>query len=327
MSDPRTTWSRAQRIKNDTIYYLARLALALAARMPRATLGVIGAFIGATVHALAGGARSMARANVQRALAALTPEQAAALSRRAFVELGRLLGDTLALLRADERPSRTLPFADDERAKLARARAAGRGVVLVTAHLGPWERLAGVLVEHGFPLTTPVRASYDPRLEAAVHARLRARHGVHALDRDAATTPIALLRALKRGEVVGMLIDVSTRVASARVPFLGVPAWTPVGPARLALRTGAPVVVAIATRAGVTVRPIRDVAEPCTRPTDDAVEALTMALNDALSEAIRAEPERWIWMHDRFGDRETGARAKALDLAAADSIEPSAGEI
>jgi KDO2-lipid IV(A) lauroyltransferase len=183
------------------------------------------------------------------------------------------------------------------------------------------------LVEAGFPLTTPVRASYDPRLEALLHARLRGRHGVRAIDRDAKTTPFALLRALRRGEVVGFLIDVNTRVASVRVPFLDVPAWTPTGPARLALRTGAPVVVAIATREGVTITRVRPASVPRADVRDDEVEALTAALADALSNAIRAEPDRWIWMHDRFGARREAR--PSLDGAAHDAttISTSTSEL
>lgn len=322
-----TSWSRRQRLKNDAIYVAARVALALAALPPRAWLRAFGAALGLTAWCLARGARRLGNANVARAFPGLPRREASALVRRAFVELGRLLGDTLALLREGERPSRTLAFDDVARGVLAGARDAGRGVVLVTAHLGPWERLAGVLVEAGFPLTTPVRASYDPRLEATLHARLRGQHGVRAVDRDAKTTPYALLRALKRGEVVGFLIDLQTRVASVRVPFLGVPAWTPSAPARLALRTGAPVVVAIATRAGVTVKAVRGACEPCPRASDGEVEALTSTLNDALSAAIRAEPDRWIWMHDRFGERRPLGDSAVGSIARAEPLEDVAGEI
>jgi KDO2-lipid IV(A) lauroyltransferase len=324
---PPSTWSRRQRLKNDVIYAAARVALALASLPPRAWLRALGAALGLVIWCVARGAHRLASDNVARAFPSLGAREASRLVRQAFVELGRLLGDTLALLRAGERPSRTLAFDGAARATLAEAREAGRGVILVTAHLGPWERLAGVLVEAGFPLTTPVRTSYDPRLEATVHARLRGQHGVRAVDRDAKTTPYALLRALKRGEVVGFLIDLQTRVASVRVPFLGVPAWTPSAPARLALRTGAPVVVAIATRAGVTVRHIRAACEPCPRATDGEVEALTLTLNDALSEAIRAEPDRWIWMHDRFGERRALATSAVESITRAEPLDEGARPI
>jgi KDO2-lipid IV(A) lauroyltransferase len=297
----RARWTRAQRAKNDAIYALVRAALAVAGVIPRAALAPLGALLGWIAWALAGGARRRAIENVRRGLPAHASPHA--LVRAVFVELGRLLGDTIALLRADESPTRTLAFDAAAQATLAAAREEGRGVILVTAHLGPWERLAAVLVTAGFPLTTPVRASYDPRLEHAVHARLRGRFGVRALDRDAKTTPMALVRALRRGEVVGFLIDLNTRVASVRVPFLGVPAWTPSGPARLALRTGAAVVVAIATREGVTIERVRGAAAARSEVGEDEVTALTAELSTRLSAAIEREPERWIWMHDRFGDR------------------------
>jgi KDO2-lipid IV(A) lauroyltransferase len=188
---------------------------------------------------------------------------------------------------------------------------------LITAHLGPWERLAAALVAEGFPLTTPVRTSYDPRLEVLLHAPLRRNRGVHAIDREAPGTPRALVRALRAGEVAGFLVDLNTRVASVCVPFFGVDAWTPSGPARLALRTGAPVVSAFATRAGIVVSEVRAASEPLSSVSDEDVLALTRAMTEHVERAIAREPERWIWMHDRFGERRLPA-TKMIEPVALD---------
>jgi KDO2-lipid IV(A) lauroyltransferase len=293
-------WSRGRRLKNGAIYAVVRVALALVTPLPRAVLVVFGRALGLLAWACAGSARRRAVTNVQRALGE-NDQRSRAIVRRSFVELGGLLGDAVTLLRPRVRCSDRLPLDENARRVLAEARAHGRGIVLVTAHLGSWERMAGSLVEAGHALTTPVRPSYDPRLERQVHAPLRRGRGVEALDRDAPSTPRALVRALRAGGIVGFLIDLNTAVASVAVPFLGRDAWTPVGPARIALRTGAPVVLAIAGRDAITVTLVRDACAPVRGPIDDEAKALTAELSAHLGEAIRRDPTRWIWMHDRWG--------------------------
>ena len=303
-------WSLARRAKNTAIYWLVCAALAIAAPMPHAWLVGAGRALGWLAWLGARRARRVAESNARRVLGAadLRPDDVA---RRSFVELGGLLGDAVTLLRPDERALARLPFAAGAQETLAALLDEGAGVVLVTAHLGAWERLAACLVEAGFALTTPVRASYDPRLEARVHAPLRTRRGVVALDRDAPGTPRALLRAMRRGGIVGFLVDLRTTVASVRVPFLGVPAWTPTAPARLALRTGAPVVVAIAGPREIELEVVRHRAPRSSGAIDDAVIALTTRLNEVLGAAVLRAPERWIWMHDRWGERSAPAATNA----------------
>ncbi|GAC1571651.1 MAG: hypothetical protein NVS3B20_03600 [Polyangiales bacterium] len=251
--------------------------------------------------------------NVARVFPQLSPHEQRVLARSAFVELGVLLGDALSLLLRSDPASSTLPFPGASREVLDRALAGGRGVVLVTAHLGAWERLAACLTEGGYRLTTPVKPSYDPRLEALVHAPLRVKRGVHAIDRDAPSTPRALLRTMKGGGVAGFLVDLNTRVASVRVPFLGSPAWTSVAPARFAMRTGAPIVVAIARRDGVDIQLLRAAQAPALGRIDEQITSLTARIADALGDAILAEPHRWIWMHDRWGQRRLAPRSKRTE--------------
>jgi KDO2-lipid IV(A) lauroyltransferase len=101
-----------------------------------------------------------------------------------------------------------------------------------------------------------------------------------------------LLRTLRSGEMLGIPMDLASRVPSVVVPFLGVAARTPVGPAKLAVRTGAAVVVG-------TIGPGERLTTTRIAPSRDAVE-LTSRINDELSARIRALPAEWVWMHPRF---------------------------
>jgi KDO2-lipid IV(A) lauroyltransferase len=104
-------------------------------------------------------------------------------------------------------------------------------------------------------------------------------------------------------------MDLASRVPSIEVPFLGRAAPTPVGPARLALRTGAAVVVGVPgpiDRSGHGAEPALvltilriDTHDLVASP--EGEQALTTRINDALSARIRALPEGWVWKHPRWG--------------------------
>ncbi len=116
------------------------------------------------------------------------------------------------------------------------------------------------------------------------------------IPRGAPGAAARIVRTLRSGGVLGIPMDLRTRAESVRVPLLGGEAPTAVGPARIALRTGAPVVVC-------TVEPAREnIAVTCTRLETSSTDelALTASINAELDRRIRLLPERWLWMHPRF---------------------------
>lgn len=291
-------WSTPQRVKNDALFALASAALAIAERLPPTLARRLGRTVGLLAWALLPRARMVALENVRRGLPELEPRARGAFVRRVYRELGGLLGDVVATL-DPRRPLEPLPLLPGARECLERAIAEGRGVVFASAHLGPWERVAASLVRpaSGRPidLTVVAREPYDPRLRR-IYERLREGRGVRTIYRGANGAPAALVRVLRRGGVLGIPMDLASRVPCTMVPFLGTPAPTPVGPARLALRTGAAIVVGTAARGedgtlGVSFTRI---------PTTGSEEEVTSRINEELSTRIRAMPEVWPWMHRRW---------------------------
>ena len=292
-------WSPLQTLKNDAIWIVAAASLFVVTRLSRAVLVRGGRMLGAIVHALAFGLRARARENVALALPNKTASEVRAIARASFTNLGENLARAIS-------DRELLPMDDASRAVLREALDEGRGVVLPSAHLGPWERLAATLAGNGFPLTAVVRESYDPRFDRVTSAA-RDRAGFSTIARGAPGAATRIVRTLRQGRVLGIPMDLKTRAESVTVPMLGAPARTPVGPARIALRTGAPVVVC-------TVEPREmGLAVTCTRlphrdetPTIGAAGAgaekeLTARINEELSRRIVLAPEHWLWMHDRFG--------------------------
>jgi KDO2-lipid IV(A) lauroyltransferase len=282
-------WSPLQTLKNDAIWVVASAALFVVHHLSPGALVRGGRALGAFVHAVAFALRNRARKNITRALPEKTPTEVREIARASFVNLGENLARAIS-------DREVLPMDDASRAVLREALEEGRGVVLPSAHLGPWERLAATLSANGFPLTAVVRESYDPRFDRFTSAA-RDRAGFTTIARGAPGAATRIVRTLRQGRVLGIPMDLRTRAESVTVPMFGIPSRTPVGPARIALRTGAPVVVCtVDARMTVT----------CTRlsapPKDETDETeLTARINEELSRRILCVPKHWLWMHDRFG--------------------------
>jgi KDO2-lipid IV(A) lauroyltransferase len=288
-------WTRAQSAKNGFLYLLARAALALSGPLPPPLLRALGRAFGRLAYLILPRARKTALANVAVAFPDLPRVRRQDLVRRAYARLGAQLGDTVALLFGA--PLEALQMDDEARDTLELARAEGRGVLFASAHLGPWEHVAATLTHHGFPLTTIAREPYDPRL-VALFDRLRARGGVRVIYRGSPGAATRIVRTLRSGQILGAPMDLRSRVPSVYAPFLGRPAATPLGPARIALRTGAAVVVGTAAPGpslAVTRIPSSDLA-----PDPQSERVLTARINAAISARIRAMPDAWVWMHPRW---------------------------
>jgi KDO2-lipid IV(A) lauroyltransferase len=293
-------WSTLQRSKNDALWLLASVVLAAARPLSLAALRVAGRALGLTAHALVPGARRTALANVARVFPELDAMARRALVRRCFATLGELLGETVALLRSHGGPP-PLELSPDAHALLEEARAEGRGVVFASAHLGPWERVAASLVAAGVPLVTLARESYDPRF-SRLYDRLRGGNGVRVVWRATPGAAARILRTLRGGGVLGVPMDLRSRVPSCDVPFLGHCAQTAVGPARIALRARAPVVVGTAAPGpdGSLVVTASRIATAGLPRNDLGAAELTARINAELSRRILALPHAWVWMHDRW---------------------------
>lgn len=281
-------WTPRQRLKNDVIHALARAALALVTRLPRALVAALCGAIGAAAWLSLGRERALVRARLEAGLGEGVPS---ARVRAAFLAAGATLADTLALLDPDEPAGRTLAVDEASREAFRGALAEGRGVVFVSAHLGPWERLAAVLAAEGFPVATVARESYDPRF-TRLYERIRAPRGVRSIYRGRPGAAAAIVRELRAGRAVGFLVDLPARVPSIRARLFGADAPVPVGAARIALARRAAVVVGTCAPGGKIL--ISRVESADLRPGATGERALTDRIARALDARIAALPEAWI---------------------------------
>lgn len=177
-----------------------------------------------------------------------------------------------------------------------RVREQRRGVVAVTAHLGNWDLLACSQALSGVPLSVVTKELSAQRL-SRIWMEARERMGVKLLPSRGSI--LAVLRTLRRGEVIGLVVDQRTAAdeGGAEVAFFGRPAMTTTAPHVLAARTGAAVLPVFSYRASDGVHHVEVGAEIETR--SSAIATMT-AINEAIEQAIRAHPEQWLWLHRRW---------------------------
>jgi KDO2-lipid IV(A) lauroyltransferase len=218
-----------------------------------------------------------------------------ALGRACFRHLGTTLAECLHLLRRGTAAVEDhVAVADWE--EVERVRAGGRPVLILTGHCGNWELLAAAINLRGLGMAVVARPLDDPDLQALL-AGLRARFGTPTIARGSEGAARQLLTTLRTGGALGMLIDQDTKVDGVWVPFLGRPAFTPVGAAKIALRQQTAVIPAFIERLPDGTH--RATFHPALDLPDDPTEA-TARMSRAIEEQIRRVPEQWVWMHRRW---------------------------
>ena len=244
--------------------------------------------------------RKIAESNIQLAFPQLSTEEKIKLCRKSYEELGILF---LEMLRFFYRFGRFLDrncLVEGED-NLRSALAEGRGVLIMTAHLGNWE----VLAAHGTSClkvpVTMVTKRLKPEAVQRIMETERSLLGVKMAFEP--KTMQNILRALKAKEIVGFVMDQYTGApVGARVPFFGVPVGSHTALAAIALRTEAVVVPAIAFRRGTKYICRFEKALPLIREDD---KERSILLNTAqyvrhTEKWVREFPEQWLWIHRRW---------------------------
>lgn len=298
MSRPRSA------VRNRLEHGAYRMTRGLAGLAGPRILATVGTAVGEVFHRVAGRRRRILEHNLAVAFPELSGSQRAALGRRVARHFGRVLLDALRIQRLGPQALEAEVEVEGE-SRLRAAADAGGGLFVLSAHLGSWEVAAlvtGLRLEHGLAVIN--RPLDNPLLEAEL-ADLRARFGNRALGKRQVAREV--LRQIRAGGAVGILIDQRVRPeVGIEVPFFGRPTVTHPVLARLARRSGAPVVPVIATWEGPARyrvwygEPITTAGLP-PEELDDV--ALTTRFSALVEDLIRARPEQWLWYHDRWRQR------------------------
>jgi KDO2-lipid IV(A) lauroyltransferase len=265
------------------------------------------AYWGATLVAdifwlLLRGKRAAAIANMTQVLGDADVARAAA--RRSFHHYGRYLVDFI-------RAPKMRPEAIREKVRFDRwdaieeAFGEGKGVIFVLMHVGNWDMGGPALAERGYRVNVIAQTFEHDRLNQTVVSARQVR-GMNVIPAERAG--IGAVRALKRNEVLGILIDRPVDDGGVQVNFFGRPVTVPAGPAWLALRTGARVLPAALVREratdDVTLALVDlDVRATPTGDLDQDIRLLTRRILDAHERFIRAYPDQWFMFRPMWPSR------------------------
>jgi len=287
-------------------YVALRGAVAAIERLSFSRAGRIGARIGG----LGFSPLKIRRAVVERQLRAALPDRDAAdierIARAAYAHLGRTSIETAIL--PSHSPAEIMGLFESVHGwDLVEQRLAlGKGLILVTGHLGNWELGGAYIAARGLPIDAVARHMANPLFDRYLTST-RQRIGMTVIHDEEAVKRVP--RALRTGHAVAFLVDQgAVGLASTWVPFFGRFAKTPRGPAVFALRLGAPVVFGAALRQPsgryqLSFEPI-EIEDTGNREAD--VDRIVADYTQVLERWIRRAPEQYLWHHRRWKHQRPG---------------------
>jgi Kdo2-lipid IVA lauroyltransferase/acyltransferase len=241
---------------------------------------------------------------VERQIAAafpeLSPEGVKNLARESYRHLGRSSIETALLASIGKEGLLRLVETVEGWEIIEEERSRGRGLVLVSGHMGNWELSGAYLAARGIPLDAIARGMANPLFDSWIN-KGREELGMTVVHDSEAVrrTP----RSLRAGRAVGFIADQGVLgLASTFVPFFGRPAKTPRGAAVFALRFEVPVIFVVALRKpnGRYRIVIERVEIAGTGDRDKDVDAIVARYTELLEKWVRVAPEQYFWQHRRW---------------------------
>jgi KDO2-lipid IV(A) lauroyltransferase len=287
-------------------YWAARGLLTFLGRLPHRVARSICALLAGLCYLSWSRLRRVGIRNLELAYPDWNARQRRHVLFASFQNLGRMLAD-FAHFPSRNRGNIERWIIYDGYENFARAKEQGRGLLFLTAHFGNWELGSFAHGVYGDPVAFVARKLDNPLVDSLIE-RYRCLGGGRPIDKD--NFARETLRALRQGESVGVLMDQNMMASEGVfVNFFGHQACTTITPARIARKTGAPIVLGLV---------IWDAELGKYRLRFDPVEWIhhddpeqEVALNTAnftrlLEVHIRQHPEQWLWMHRRWKTRPPG---------------------
>ncbi len=260
----------------------------------------LGSFAGSVFYTVARRRAAIIDFNLGLAFPEMPRDERRELAREVSRHFGRVAFDAVRIQGLTPNELLTEVTIEGEE-HLQRAIDAGTGFFLLSAHIGSWEVAAlmgGLLIPGGMSVIH--RPLDNPMLDAELET-LRATFGNRALGKFNISREV--LGEIRKGGVVGILIDQRPRGVDFEVPFFGHPAKTHPVLARFVRKTGVPVVPIFGYWDGPAQYTVSfgDPVEPAGLSDDELEDGLLTERFMAITEdAIRRAPEQWLWYHDRW---------------------------
>lgn len=281
-------------------YRLVMLLSKVCCHLPYGVLMGAGWVLGNLYYLIIKKQRERAVAQMMPALG-LGEKEARQLVRKSFVNLARNVLEILYMpaLKNKENFQRFVEIEHLER--MQEAIAEGKGVVVLTGHVGTWEWLSAAFTMNGLPVTAIAKPQPNIQYTNALDD-LRKTINVQIFSRGTSEL-MAAARALKAGKILGFLADQDGGPGGALIDFLGRPAATPMGAAVFARKFHAPVIPAFILRQPdgkhkVLVGEVMRYED--TGDTDKDLYDFTVRMTRILEQVIRENPTQWLWFQKRW---------------------------
>lgn len=292
-------------------YAVVRGLLGLLGVMPRKAAVGTATAVTSLGYVFLGGLRRVAATNLKIAFPEKDDAERRRLVKGAFRNLGRVLGEMSQFPKATRESLSKLiefqidPALYDEYQKLKQM---GRGVIIVSPHLGNWEVLVFGWAAYDSPMSYLARPLDNPLIEKLTVA-LRTKFGNRPINKTNSVMTAA--RVLREEGLLGILADVNAHPKEGVfVPFFGVQACTSSGPALLAMRTDSAILPMCGAwdeekghYLGVHGRLIYP-ANTGDRQAD--VTETTAEFTAEVEKLVRRFPDQWLWIHKRWKTRPSG---------------------
>jgi KDO2-lipid IV(A) lauroyltransferase len=239
--------------------------------------------------------KQIARKNLQMIFPDMKTNHQNKIIKKMYYHLGITAAETY-LGKLSDLASRT---AFEEKENIEKALQANKGVIISTGHFGNWE-LAGRTMAQNWPVSVVIKKQRNPYFNSYTN-KLREAENIQIIYRKRALRGI--LKFLRKNALVCLLIDQNARARGMKMNFLAEPASVFTGAAKISIKTGAPVVRAVAIRKenGEHIFRFEEPLFPDNyKNNDHDIKKYTRKINSSLEKYIRLYPEQWFWVHRRW---------------------------
>jgi len=269
--------------------------------IPKNIVCFIGRILGAIIYHVDIPHKRIVTRNLKFAYSEWADEEVYRVSRKVFRNLGIAILEILQMaFFSKEDFLQNIRIRGEEH--LFDAVAGGKGIIIISAHLGNWE--AASLFSpcyFGYPVTVVVR-----KIESGIINRwilkLRTRFGNSIIDKEGALPE--MMQTLRSGKILAMMIDQgTTKSEGVELLFYGKKVTVTPAAAMLALRCKSPVLPVFCIREedqklAIIIEPPVQLVR--TKDLRDDLKTNTQIMTDVIEKAVRKYPDQWLWLHKRW---------------------------
>jgi KDO2-lipid IV(A) lauroyltransferase len=304
-------------VSNTWQYYLLKAFSRLVSLLPYGFILFLGDLLGTLYYHIAARQRRRALAQIQAALG-LSPEEAQQIIKSSFKKLSKTFLEVM-----------TMPSLTPEKIKryvkienphpLADAVAQGRGVVLLSAHIGNWEWSGAALAMAGFPLTAVIKPQPNDQ-HTRILNEFRQKAGMEIFSRGTSEM-LSAAKALKQGKILALISDQDAGESGIFIEFFGKMASTPLGAAVFAKRFKCPVISSFIVRdpsGGHRLLLSRPVFYQDTGNETEDNYRFSVIITKMIEDTIRQYPDEWLWFQKRWNTKYDESQALNLKMHSED---------